>query len=187
MGRRLFSLETSGLDHLPGGPFVVAANHAAHVDAVFLGTAVTQPIRFLAAADLVGINRGMDFFLPFYGAILLPRTGVPFTAMKTALHHLRDGGRVGLFPEGRRSERWGSSSIYHGAAWLAERASVPLVPIALVGTEQVMGLEDRRIYRSPVQVRIGEPLSPTGDHRTLTSRWQESMNELLAKPRSGSA
>ena len=179
IARPLFRLNVTGRDVLPVGPFVAAVNHLSHVDAVFTAVAIRQPIRFMAAADLIGMNRGMDFLLPYYGSILVPRSGVALGAVKESLAHLANGGRLAVFPEGRRSEGWRHTEIKRGAGWLAIRAGVPLVPVALSGTDRVMGLEDRKVRRAHVDVRIGEPLSPDGDPGQLTDRWAVEMDHLL--------
>ena len=177
----LFGLDIIGDENLPDGPYVAGINHASHVDAAFASMALRKPIRFMAAADLIGINKGLDFVLPFYGAILLPRSSVPLGAMRTGLAHLAGGGRLGVFPEGRRSEGWRASGFKRGAAWLAIRAGVPLVPVALSGTDRVMGLEERSVRRGKVEVRIGTPLIGQPDSYALTDAWGTAMDELLAQ------
>lgn len=179
LSRPLFRLTVSGYDDLPPGPYVAAINHASHVDAAFVAMALRKPLRFMAAADLIGINKGLDFLLPFYGAILLPRSSVPLGALRTGLAHLGAGGRLGVFPEGRRSEGWRATELKRGAAWLALRAGVPLVPVALHGTGRVMGLEERRVRPARVEVRIGKPLAPEGDSFALTRRWGDVMDTLM--------
>lgn len=176
----LFQLKITGTEHIPDGPYVAGINHVSHVDAAFAAMALGKPVRFMAAADLIGINRGLDFILPFYGAILLPRSSVPLGAMRQGLDHLAAGGRVGVFPEGRRTEHWRASDFKRGAAWLAIRAGVPLVPVALSGTGAVMGLEERKVRRSRVDVRIGKPLDPAGDRFALIDAWGAAMDDLLA-------
>ena len=177
----LFGLKVMGDENLPDGPYVAGINHASHVDAAFASMALRKPIRFMAAADLIGINKGLDFILPFYGAILLPRSSVPLGAMRAGLAHLAAGGRVGVFPEGRRSEGWRASGFKRGAAWLAIRAGVPLVPVALSGTDRVMGLEERAVRRGKVEVRIGAPLIGQDDSYALLNAWSAAMDELLSQ------
>lgn len=181
VGRLVFGAVIEGRDRLPSGPFVIAANHLSHVDPPFVGLAVEAPVRFMSAADLLGLNRGLDFALPFYGAIPLPRRGVALSAMKTALAHLDEGGRVGVFPEGRRTSHWGETTPLTGAAWLSLRAHVPLVPVAIIGTDRVMSLEANLPRPAKVSVRIGKPLKPMGDRFSLTGRWAEAVEGLLAE------
>ncbi len=179
VARLAFRLEVAGRHHLPDGPAVLAANHLSHVDPPFVGVAVGRPVRFMAAADLIGINRGLDTALPFYGVILLPRTGVAFGAMKAALADLSAGRVVGVFPEGRRAAHWGETEPKRGAAWLARRAGVPLVPVAVSGTEAVMSLESRRVRPAPVRVEFGEPLDASDPPDAVTQRWAGAVSAML--------
>lgn len=181
LARPLFQFDVFGSEHLPDGPYVAGINHASHVDAAFASMALRKPVRFMAAADLIGINRGLDFILPFYGAILLPRSSVPLGAMRAGLDHLAIGGRLGVFPEGRRSEGWRASELKRGAAWLAIRAGVPLVPVALSGTDRVMGLDEQKIRRGKVEVRIGVPLEGERNSFALTEEWGSAMDGLFSQ------
>lgn len=180
LARGLFRLRVDGRENVPAGGVVVAANHVSHVDPPFVGTAIVRPMKFMAAADLQGINRPLDFFLGFYGTIPLPRSGIPFQAMKQAVKHLEAGGAVGVFPEGRRVEQWGVVSPYQGAAWLALRVGVPLLPVAVRGTTDVMSLEAKMIRPARVTVTICPPLHPEGDRRSLTEQWVASIESVLA-------
>lgn len=184
--RLLFRLDVSGRRHLPDGPVVLAANHLSHVDPPFVGAAVARPIRFAAAADLIGINRGLDFLIPFYGAIPLPRVGVPATALKTALDHLAGGGTLGVFPEGRRTAFWGETPPKEGGAWLALRAQVPLVPVAISGTDRVMSLDANLPRPGRVRVQIGTPLEPVGSRAELTAQWWDAVGRMLGSSASSS-
>ena len=179
VARVAFRMKVTGRKHIPEGPFVAASNHLSHVDPPFVGTAIRRPMKFMAAADLQGLNRPLDFLLGIYGTIALPRSGVPFTAMKAALHHLSTGGAVGVFPEGRRAAEWGHDVPYEGAAWLALRSGSPLLPVAVQGTPEVMGLEARMIRPAPVTVSILPPLSPRGTRGELTAQWVSTMSSVL--------
>lgn len=183
LGRLVFRLEVAGRGNVPDGPVILAANHLSHVDPPFVGAALARPMRFMAAADLLGLNAGLDAAIPFFGAIPLPRSGVPFSAMKEALGHLRSGGTLGVFPEGRRVAYWGETAPKEGGAWLALRAGVPLVPVAVVGSERVMSLEARFPRPARVRVIFGAPLEPVGSRSELTARWWNATDRLLAAVR----
>lgn len=180
-GKVGFRTRVEGHHLLPSGPYVVAANHLSHVDAPFVGMAIGHPVRFMSASDLYGINRFLDWVLPFYGTIPLPRSGVPFGAMKNALGHLRNGGRVCVFPEGRRTSHWGEAVPLMGAAWLALRCHVPIVPLAITGTNRVMSLDANFPRLAKVSLTIGEPLAPTGTRHELTAAWLSSVETMLAQ------
>lgn len=145
---------------LPEGPVVVAANHLSHVDPVVVSIAVDRPVRFLALDELFGHYPAFDTLLLWLGSIPLTRTGIPLAAMRTALGELGAGGTVGVFPEGRRVAAWGDERPRRGGAWLSVKSRAPLVPVAIRGSDGVMGLEDTRLSRHPVSVTLCEPIVP---------------------------
>jgi 1-acyl-sn-glycerol-3-phosphate acyltransferase len=170
---------------LPEGPVVVAANHFAHVDPVIVGITVGRPIRYLALDELFGHSQLFDALALWLGAIPLTRDGVPLSAMRTAVTELEAGGAVGVFPEGRRVATWGEVESKRGGAWLARRTRAPLVPVAISGTDEVMGLEKIRLRRRPVVGTVCEPIVPA-DYEGLddpvgaiTDEWERRIGEAL--------
>ena len=166
---------------LPPGPVVVAANHFSDVDPVVVGMATDRPIRYLAVDELFGQSRFFDRLTHWLGAIPMSRTRAPLGALRTALAELAAGGSVGVFPEGARVWHWGEAAPKRGAAWLARRAGVPLVPIAIAGTDLVMGRGSRRIKRAPVRVVVCEPIDPReyGSPAEMTEVWRQRIDEAL--------
>jgi len=169
---------------VPEGPVVVAANHYSHVDPVAIGMSLGL-IRFLAVDELFGSSRFFDGLTHWLGAIPMPRTRVPLGALRSALAELAAGGTVGLFPEGVRVWVWGETEPRRGAAWLARRAGVPLIPVAIAGTDRVMGRGARRITRARVTVVICDPIQPA-DHAgardpvgAMTAEWKRRVGEAL--------
>src|SRR5690606_26673628 len=122
-----------------------------------IGAALRLPVRFLVVEDLFGEKALLDWLVLGSGAIPLPRRRIPFSALRTALAALREGEVVGVFPEGTRVSHWATLPPRRGAAWLAVRAGVPLVPVAVVGTGRAFGL-DNRLHRAPIRIVIGAAL-----------------------------
>jgi 1-acyl-sn-glycerol-3-phosphate acyltransferase len=166
----------------PNPPFVIAANHHSFLDPPLIGSVYGRPIRFIGLAELFGNYRLLDWALDGYEVIRVRREMVPVGAIRAALSHLEAGGVVGLFPEGIRSRRFGDHTPLPGAAWLATRSGVPLVPMAVEGTEQVLGV-DNRLHRGRVRITVGPTLYPRGSRRAdiddLTRRWAEWVGSTL--------
>jgi 1-acyl-sn-glycerol-3-phosphate acyltransferase len=177
----VWDFEVVGENAIPRGPLVIAANHFSHVDPFVAAVAAGRPTRFLGVDELFGRSRFFDGLTFYLGVIPMPRGTVPLQSMRTALNHLTQGGAVALFPEGRRVSEWGESPPKQGAAWLAIRVRCPLIPMALWGTGEAMGLDDLKLRRHPVRVAVGAPMYPSqfSDRAALTEAWYEWMDQAL--------
>jgi 1-acyl-sn-glycerol-3-phosphate acyltransferase len=178
VGKGFFSLRIDNEGELPTAPFVVAANHYSHFDPPLIGAALNRRIRFLALEGLFGENRLLDWLMEGYEAIPTPRDRLPVGAVRSALAALEAGDIVGLFPEATRVSHWGTLEPKRGAAWLAFKAQVPLVPVAVVGTSRAFGLENR-VARAPIRVVVGSPLPPVGSTTSLMQEWAGWMEDQI--------
>jgi 1-acyl-sn-glycerol-3-phosphate acyltransferase len=181
-------LTRDGEEHVPGGPFVVAANHYSHLDPVIVSLAIgRRPVRYLAVDELYGNSRFFDALTLWLGAIPMSRTRTPLRALRLALEELAAGGVVGLFPEGVRVWTWGEVPPKRGAAWLAARAGVPLLPVAIHGSGEAMGRGTARISRRPVHASVLEPILPADFPDTkerpaeMTRVWWQRIDAALAE------
>lgn len=179
---KVWDYQVIGETPLPAGPLVIAANHFSHIDPFVASVAAGRPTRFLGVDELFGRSRFFDALTYYLGVIPMPRGPIPLQAMRTASNHLARGGAVAVFPEGRRVSEWGESPPKQGAAWLAFRHRCPLIPMALRGTGDVMGLDDFKIRRHPIRVVIGDPLLPAqfDGRAAMTEAWYEWMSRALA-------
>ncbi len=170
----------------PAPPFVIAANHYSFLDPPLVGAVYGKRARYIALIDLYGNHKSLDWALDAWGAITVRRGAVPFGAVRQCLAHLESGGVIGLFPEGIRVERFGDAGFKPGAAWLAARTGVPLVAVAVKGTDQVLGI-DNKFRKGRVEVIVGPTLHPTGTDRAavddLTRRWADWVGQTLASER----
>lgn len=179
LGRWWLPYSRHGVD-VPAGPVVIAANHFSHLDPVIVGLAVDRPLRFLAVDELYGNSRIFDRLTLFLGAIPMTRTRVPFGPLKLALAELGAGRTIGVFPEGVRVWGWGERPPKRGGAWLARRAGVPLVPIAIEGTDLAMGRSASRISRTPVVATVCDAIHPA-DHEHAPDPLASIMAEWVAR------
>jgi len=184
---RYFPLECEGRERVPEGPLVVAANHFSHLDPVIVAVATGRPIRYLAVDELFGRSPFFDWLTLWLGAVPLPRTRPPLGALRLALAELDAGGTVGVYPEGMRVWIWGEVPAKRGAAWLARCAGVPLLPVAVAGSEEALGRGTTRASRKPIRAVVGEPIDPAefagspdpvGD---MTAEWQRQVGVALQR------
>lgn len=149
--------QVTGRENLPPrGPVVVVANHISLWDPVAVGVALPRRVYFMAKEELFRIPL-VGLVLKALGAFPVRRGEADLAAMRAALRLLRQGKVVGVFPEGGRNRTEGLQAFQRGAALLAVRARAPIVPVAVVGTNRILGRGG--IFRR-FQVRIGRPIYP---------------------------
>jgi 1-acyl-sn-glycerol-3-phosphate acyltransferase len=183
----LASPKILGADRLTDvdGPVIFAANHRSHADTPLMMTAVPEPWRdrlFIgAAADYWFTNRlSSPFSALVIGAIPVERKKVSRTAIDTSLELLADGWSMLIFPEGARSPDGWAREFTSGAAFLAIKAGVPIVPVYLKGTDEVWSKGNRLPRRAQATVVFGSPLEPTADddNRSFAVRVQNAVAML---------
>lgn len=142
--------EVEGADHLPPtGGIVVTANHVSYWDPLVIGCAIHRKIHFMAKAELFRIPV-LKTVVVALGAFPVRREGADREAIRRALDCLAEGRVLGIFPEGTRSKSGELLKPHYGAALVALKGGVPIMPVALSGTRGVFG---------KVRVRIGRPVS----------------------------
>jgi 1-acyl-sn-glycerol-3-phosphate acyltransferase len=188
---RWFDLSIEGLERLPAGPFILAANHHNYLDGVVLGVAVPRPISFIVMPRVYHASPLHPAFHRHIGSIPVNLSRPEPGAIKRALRALDAGHIVGIFPEGPFSREGRLVPGQPGAAALALHAGVPVVPTAVLGTFEAM--RGRRFYlprRHPLGVRFGAPLALPGPRRhgpgraervEVTRRIMAEIDRLLAR------
>jgi 1-acyl-sn-glycerol-3-phosphate acyltransferase len=131
-----------GLEHLPDGGFVLAANHVSNLDPFILGMPFypRRVVRYMAKAEL--FNRWLGRLMRNIGTFPVRRGEADADALRTALGLLGQGEIVGMFPEGTRARKGLRKKFaprpHPGTARIALAAGVPLVPAAIAGTDRVL-------------------------------------------------
>lgn len=144
-----------GQEHIPApGACLITPNHLATYDPPLLLTFWPYSLEVMGAAN---IRDGRDFFgfvSRSYGTYPVNRDGVDTVALRTALRLLADDKPVLLAPEGGRSPT-GLRAGHPGAAYLALKAKVPIIPVGITGTENMFAAGTRP--RWSLAMRIGRP------------------------------
>jgi 1-acyl-sn-glycerol-3-phosphate acyltransferase len=153
-----------GLDRIqPGGNYVFVSNHISYMDIpVVLGN-IPEQFLFLAKEELFKIPM-LGTHLKTAGHVQVPRED-PRSAIRTLQHTaalLHDGRSTLVFPEGGRSETGVLQEFKDGAAFLAIRAQIPVVPLAMLGMRSILPMHSLTFRRGDVTLRIGEPISTEG-------------------------
>ena len=179
----LYRLRARGVEHLPEGGFVLAANHTSNFDPWPLGVPLLpdRQLRFMAKAEL--FNPVFTPILNAGGAFKVRRGQGDVEAMRTAIDLVKEGEIVVMFPEGTRQAKGlrkkHTARPHTGAARIALAAGAPLVPAAIAGTDRLSRL-------GPLRVAFGEPIDVSdldgADTKTqaqvATDRLMEKIDEL---------
>jgi 1-acyl-sn-glycerol-3-phosphate acyltransferase len=176
-----FRLRVEGAGHVPQrGPAIVAMNHESALDIPLAVVASRRPITFMAKKELFK-NGFASWSLNSLGGFRVDRDRFDLVAVQRALAVLERGDVLGMYPEGTRSPNL-LLPFLHGAAWLALRTGVPLVPGSISGTEHAGRATGPG--RVPVRIRFHEaiPVEASDDPaerrrlaEELTARVRESI------------
>jgi 1-acyl-sn-glycerol-3-phosphate acyltransferase len=175
-----------GLEHVPReGAYLVVGNHCSNLDPPFIGWAVGHQtgrvVHFMAKAEmrrwpLIG-------WLALQSGVFYVRRGsADRAAQNRAVELLRTGRPVALFPEGTRSRDGVLREARAGAAFLAMRAGVPILPVGISGTHRVFPGRSRIPHRSRITIRIGVPFTlppaENADREVLRQGTERIMREI---------
>lgn len=155
----------TGLDNIPNtGGAVVASNHLAVVDSFFLPTHAKRRIVFLAKSEYFtepGIKGTLKkWFFTGTGQYPVDRSGgsAGQAALNTGVRLLREGRLLGVYPEGTRSPDGRLHKGKTGIARMALEARVPVVPVAMIGTDKVNPIGSKMWWPKRIRIHIGKPL-----------------------------
>jgi len=180
-----FRLRSRGIENLPDGGFVLAANHTSNFDPWPLGIPLFphRQLRFMAKSEL--FNPILKPILVGGGAFPVRRGQADLQAIGRAVELVRDGEVVVMFPEGTRRKKGlrkkHEARAHTGAARIALTAGVPLVPAAIKGTDRLSRLAPLRVaYGRPIPLDDlrGREISPAA--REATDRLMAEIHELEA-------
>ena len=153
-----FRLKVTGQQNIPqDGPFIIVANHSSLLDPIILGVSIKPKIIFVAAAYL--------FKIGWLGYLLRKANSIPvqrendIKAIKQSLKILQQGGVLGIFPEGGIDRQKNNLPVRAGAAYLATKVGVPIVPIKIKGADKVLP-RGAKFIRSlnKIEVEIKKPI-----------------------------
>lgn len=173
-----------GTENLPAnGSFIAASNHLGRVDAILTLTLIDRSDLILMIAEKYQKSALWRFIVKHLGAIWLNRFEADFHALRVVVKRLRQGQFLVIAPEGTRSQQETLMLAKHGTAFLAAKTGVPIIPIALYGTEdRVIKQNLRRFKRSKIVVQAGTPFTlPPLDHKNRDQYLQAQTDEIMCR------
>ncbi len=180
-------VRVEGRQHIPRrGAVILVSNHRSFLDSIFIPLVVRRRVTFVAKAEYFDDPKTAWFFRSC-GQIPIRREGgsASARALASATEVLRAGKVFGIYPEGTRTRDGLLHRGHTGVARLALRCNVPIVPIGLIGTDDVQPVDSRmpKLFRV-VTLRFGEPVDPARyanrehDHMALRELTDEVMYEI---------
>jgi 1-acyl-sn-glycerol-3-phosphate acyltransferase len=181
LGQRI---DMAGTEHVPrSGGVLLAVNHVGYVDFIYGGLAANPSgrlVRFMSKRELFD-HRFVGPLMRSLHHIEVDR-GAGEASYRTAVEYLRAGEAVGIFPEATISRAMELKELKTGAVRIAAEAGVPLVPVALWGTQRMMTKDHPRDFSrgKTIVIRVGPPLHPTGaDPVAETAELKAAMSAVL--------
>jgi len=171
---------------VPNQPYVFMANHASSLDIWAAFVAIPRRIRMIAKKQLARIPlfgwvmwAGRFIFIDRQNGVAARRS------IDEACQRIHNGESVLIFPEGTRTRDGALGAFKKGGFHLATKAGVPIVPVALRGTRELMPRGSLLLRSGTITVILGEPI-PTQDltdeeRTTLSERVRSVVEELLSK------
>lgn len=172
---RLFcrsDVEVRGGENFPAtGPAVLVANHASYLDPPVLAMAVRRQLFFMAREGILRVPV-LGWILRRSGVFAVKRGAADRTAIRHAISLLEQGHVLAIFPEGTRTTTGDLQVAEPGAALIAARAGVPLIPVALHGTREGLPRDAHWLRPAKLAVTFGPPIWP-GEGETSHVRARE--------------
>ena len=175
----------NGLENVPEGSLLIVANHLSWYDPILLGVILPRRVWFFTKAEI--------FRWPIAGAVCKATGQIPVhrgasdrAALEKSLEYLREGKALVVFPEGTVERKEQMIAAHTGAAMLALRTGVIILPIAHTGTRRILR-SLRTSWLPRVNIQIGTPFVPINSEgvprkaelKAVTQQIMESIAELL--------
>lgn len=150
--------EVIGMDKVPvSGAYIATGNHIGLIDVMVVYYVLDREDIIMMVAEKHRKYAIIRMLVKSVGAIFVERYQADFVAMREVMKRLKKGGVLIIAPEGTRSKTGGLQPGHSGAAYLAAKTGVPVVPVSIVGTEdEHMVANLKRFQRTPVTIRVGE-------------------------------
>jgi 1-acyl-sn-glycerol-3-phosphate acyltransferase len=170
--KAIFLVRVRGRSRVPrAGAFVVAPTHRSLMDIFFTGYITRRRIRFMAKQELYE-NRFLAWLFTALGGFPVERGSADRSALRAAQGALEAGEPVAIFPEGTRRHGREVVDLFDGGAYLAARLGVPIVPVGIGGSEQILASGKTLPRPHRVGIVVGDPIHPP-QHESGRVRRQE--------------
>jgi 1-acyl-sn-glycerol-3-phosphate acyltransferase len=177
-------VEIEGIENVPPtGGAIVVTNHIGRLDAMLGVVLADREDIIMMVAEKYQTNFFWNFMVKNLDALWLNRDEADFRTLRIVQNRLKAGEILGMAPEGTRSKTESLTYGKPGAAYLADKASVPIIPIGLTGTEdRLVKANFKKLRRIRIQAKIGEPIFlPSLNRRTRDEDLQRNTEEIMCQ------
>jgi len=180
----LIKLTSKGEKNIPKkGPYILAPNHFSLLDPFVLQAKHKKPTTFLMAEDLDDLG-WKELWIPWlYGVLLVHRKTLKPSTVRAIQNQIEKKEPICIFPEGT-SIGARLKPPKEGAAYFSARNNIPIIPVALAGTDQI-SKKINRLQRPEVSVEFGKPIYPKGtgkeETEAITKKIMQALKAMLPK------
>lgn len=154
--------ETRGSENIPAeGGVIVAANHASYLDPPVVGSGIMHRVVRFMARDTLYKKGFVHWLLTNLATVPISRDRGDLAALKKSLKVLKDGGCLGVFPEGTRTGDGGLQTAKGGIGFLIAKSAVPIVPAYVDGSFRAYPRGAKFIKPVKIRVYYGPPIQPS--------------------------
>lgn len=171
-----------GKHNIPSsGPFLLAPIHRSNIDTPLAAAVTRRRMRFMGK-DSIWKFKPIGWIISSLGAFPVTRGSADREALKRCIAVLESGEPLVLFPEGTRQSGPVVQPLFDGAAYVAVKAGVPIIPVGIGGSEGVMPKGSKMIYPRKCVLVVGEPIKAVADETGRIPRSAvKDITETLAK------
>jgi 1-acyl-sn-glycerol-3-phosphate acyltransferase len=158
--RVFWRLTVDGTEHLPvSGPYVLAPVHRSNIDTPLVAMVSRRRLRFMGK-DTLWSKRAPAWFLSALGGFPVHRGSADREALRRCIEVIEGGEPLVIFPEGQRREGPMVQGLFDGAAYVAIRTGVAIVPVGIAGSERAMPKGAKGLRPVKIHILVGPPVYP---------------------------
>ncbi|MGQ0743103.1 MAG: lysophospholipid acyltransferase family protein [Acidimicrobiales bacterium] len=184
INRSLWRATFSGRENVPAtGAYVLAPVHRSNIDFALVSSVTHRRQRYMGKQELWNFAP-LGWFISVLGAYPVRRGAADREALNDTLAMLEAGDPVVLFPEGTRRSGREVGELFEGAAFVAGRAGVPIIPVGIAGSERALPKGAKLPRPVRVHLEVGAPIDPPRPRPGSTRLSRRSIQEVTATLRS---
>lgn len=176
-------VEIVGFEYLPAGGFVIAANHIGRLDAALAYYVLNRPDIIMVVAEKYEKYAFFRWLVKLTNGMFVDRYHADIHAIRETLRRLQQGQVFTITPEGTRSKSGNLIEAKPGGIYLAWKAGVPILPVALTGTEDAVVVDRLKHFkRLDIKVVAGHPFSlPSVKGKDRDASMQRYTDEVMCR------